>query len=476
MGEQPEGGVLGKRKEAPQLLDNEIAALLDQRRAARAAKDYDTADRLREQLRESSVDVRDQDGIWRLADGRVGSLATSAVNEAGGLAVIALDDEGEIEPLVAQRESFRHQKDWQAADEVREVLKTKHGVRISDSEKVWRADDGRVGLVRRAGEKGAAISDVQLNALLVARERMRTEKRFDEADRIRLILRAASVTLQDNTRSWSTSDGRSGAFPPASGAALPGAMAGGLGAFGMAGAMGMAGGNYGGTYQTFGAMPDVYTLLLQREQARAAHNWAVSDSLREQIRSLGITTDDKAKTFTWPDGRQEAMPGAAPPTAPAAVPGWPSAASGSSGSDDASILTLIQQREQAREARNWAVSDALRAQLRAIGGEVDDKAKTFTYPDGRTAATPTLAAGASTSVAAAPEFAVAPAWVAAAATADGGAYVLGLLHQREQARAQRNWPVSDRVREQLRALGVTTDDTNKTFTWPDGRQGAMPVQ
>jgi len=50
--------------------------------------------------------------------------------------------------LVAGREKAREKHDWEAADAIRADLRS-HGVDVWDKEKVWRANDGRNGVINR---------------------------------------------------------------------------------------------------------------------------------------------------------------------------------------------------------------------------------------------------------------------------------------------------------------------------------------
>lgn len=68
-----------------------------------------------------------------------------------------------IEALISEREELRIQKDWEAADTIRNKLKETHGVKIFDEERIWRGNDGNVGAIIRTrgpseGDQGAKPS------------------------------------------------------------------------------------------------------------------------------------------------------------------------------------------------------------------------------------------------------------------------------------------------------------------------------
>jgi cysteinyl-tRNA synthetase len=60
-------GVLGVLEQAPQALDADVEALIERRNAARAARDFDTADALRDELAALGIELLDgRDGVkWR---------------------------------------------------------------------------------------------------------------------------------------------------------------------------------------------------------------------------------------------------------------------------------------------------------------------------------------------------------------------------------------------------------------------------
>ncbi|CAK0788982.1 unnamed protein product, partial [Prorocentrum cordatum] len=68
---------------------------------------------------------------------------SSAVTSSPSAATLT---DAAIVALVAGRESARDRHDWQAADAIRNDLRS-HGVDVWDKEKVWRANDGRAGMI-----------------------------------------------------------------------------------------------------------------------------------------------------------------------------------------------------------------------------------------------------------------------------------------------------------------------------------------
>ena len=57
-----------------------------------------------------------------------------------------------IEALIAEREQFRIQKQWDESDRIRDQLRDTYGVKIFDQERIWRSDDGKVGAIIRSSD------------------------------------------------------------------------------------------------------------------------------------------------------------------------------------------------------------------------------------------------------------------------------------------------------------------------------------
>ena len=120
----------------------EISRAIEEREAARKNRDYTRADQLRTDLKAQGVELFDADHEWRASDGRRGSMVASA---SGVPSVCSLHDD-HIVQMVAQRERARASHDWAQADQLRESLRSQ-GVDLQEKQKIWRAADGRVGLL-----------------------------------------------------------------------------------------------------------------------------------------------------------------------------------------------------------------------------------------------------------------------------------------------------------------------------------------
>ena len=181
--------------------NEEIARAIEEREAARKSRDYARADQLRADLKAQGVEIFDVDHEWRASDGRRGSMVASA---SGVRSTCSLQDD-HIVQMVAQRERARASHDWAQADQLRESLRSQ-GVELLEKQKIWRAADGRIGLIAHR------LNESEIQNLVSMREQERGARNFPAADRIRDALRDAGVRLDDRQSVWSTEDGRHGTF------------------------------------------------------------------------------------------------------------------------------------------------------------------------------------------------------------------------------------------------------------------------
>eukprot|EP00966_Prymnesium_polylepis_P280560 6482236-Prymnesium_polylepis.1 len=133
------------------------------------------------------------------------------------------------------------------------------------------------------------LPDAYINQRLLEREQARATKDFAQGDQIREELLQAGVKIDDGSRTWACTDGRSGVRPNAWSAQsdVPNAA------------------NH---------LPSDYIAqrLLERELARAAKDFTSGDQIREELQQAGVSIDDGARTWRCADGRSGARPNAVP--------------------------------------------------------------------------------------------------------------------------------------------------------------------
>jgi len=201
--------------------------------------------------------------------------------------------------------------------------------------------------------------------LVVMREQARQGKDWALADTYRTQLQQMGVTLFDKTNSWRSTDGLAGRIP--SWADLE---AGDSPESISAHLVEMMPSSSEGTSSIDEAR--VKELILERERARSNKDFSRSDEIREELKALGVEVYDKEKMWRAKCGASGCILGFR----------------GSHGPTDLEITTLVVQREKARQSGDWASSDMVRDELRAVGVEIYDKEKMWKANDGRQAAIP----------------------------------------------------------------------------------------
>lgn len=90
---------------------------------------------------------------------------------------------------------------------------------------------------------------------------------------------------------------------------------------------------------------EIADILNRREQARRAHDFMSADQLREQLRSRGISIDDRTKMWNAEDGRKGMIGASAPVT---------------DGIQDDELNKLLDEREAARRQKDYSEADRVR--------------------------------------------------------------------------------------------------------------------
>jgi len=98
---------------------------------------------------------------------------------------------------------------------------------------------------------------------------------------------------------------------------------------------------------------EVMDLVLKRERARLDKNWADADAIRDQLKRQGVQMNDREDL--WQCGP---MVGLYDP---------------SYNVKDTAIRTILQVREDARQAKDYAISDTIRGMLAEAGIEIKDR-------------------------------------------------------------------------------------------------------
>merc|ERR1711865_10810 len=315
--------------------------------------------------------------------------------------------------------------------------------------------------------KAEVLSDAELDVLLADRCAARMRKDFATSDRLRDELRANGMQIMDKEGIWKGADGRSGPLNgTVTGTTVPA----------MSRHMAPA-----PAPQALAVAPagDVGALIEQREQHRFAKEWAAADAIRDTLKiEHRVTISDDHRTWRSEEGFVGLV-----------------VREGSSQLAGAQICTMLEAREDARKAHDWARADEIRDLLKRYNVNLEDTGRTWSTNDGRRGTYRPMEGFAAAGMMPAPHPMMPygqpygammpqpyghpygmqmPAAPQGAPGAVQTADIERLIHQREITRRDKQWAESDTLRDQLQEIGVRVD--NKLNTWPssDGRSGVVP--
>jgi len=206
-----------------------------------------------------------------------------------------------------------------------------------------------------------------------------------------------------------------------------------------------------------GSLEEIVKLMVMRERARSAKDWSLADSIRLRLSEMGVTLFDKTSTWRSNDGRSGRIPSwselEAGETPESIIAAQATKMQSAGGHPEAHrIKALVQQREQARSAKDFARCDEIREELRAMGVEVFDKEKMWRAKNG--------ASG-----------------VVIGFHGPNGPTdleIATLVVQREKARQASDFGTADMIRDELKAAGVEIYDKEKLWRSSDGRRAPVP--
>lgn len=114
--------------------------MLKDRHFAKKNRDFDVADEIRDYLRAThSISIDDRSQEWR--------VETDEYAQVSEVGCMELDEEAItfIQAKIAERHAFKIERDYEAADDIRDNLNEKYGVVLDDRTREWRclltADD-----------------------------------------------------------------------------------------------------------------------------------------------------------------------------------------------------------------------------------------------------------------------------------------------------------------------------------------------
>jgi len=127
-----------------------VQALVDEREKARAARDYDTADEIRDRLSdEFGVFLQNRERTWT-----VGPYVAKYKRDKFDRPSPDEDEDfaSTVQAIVDERADAKANKDWDTADDLRDELNNDFNVYVDDRKMIWKIDNGPP--PRRGGGRG----------------------------------------------------------------------------------------------------------------------------------------------------------------------------------------------------------------------------------------------------------------------------------------------------------------------------------
>lgn len=208
-------------------------------------------------------------------------------------------------------------------------------------------------------------------------------------------------------------------------------------------------------------LAEIMEMLVQRERARFNKDWSTADTMRQTLSACGVSVFDKTGTWRSTDGLSGKVPTFAELEAGASTETLVMAAEqaslapleqgpvGETTMDN--VKAMVKAREQARAQKDFAMSDKIRDDLKALGVELLDKEKIWKSSTG-----------------------------ACGIIIGYGSHgvmdmeITTLVVQREKARQSGDWALADMIRDELKEAGCEIYDKEKVWRTKDGRSGAVP--
>ena len=181
---------------------------LNERAEAKRDRDFRTADGIREDLlREFDVSVNDKMKLWSVggvfeeAGGGESSRPARGVYTRRGGGDLSGDQVAEVQDLLMERYKLKKNRDFDAADAIREDLRDRFEISIDDRSSEWRVDTDEYFPAFTGDLPPETIADV--TERLRVRFRLKRERDYDAADEIRDSLGDDyGIIVDDRTKEW----------------------------------------------------------------------------------------------------------------------------------------------------------------------------------------------------------------------------------------------------------------------------------
>lgn len=183
-----------------------IQEQVDERSEAKQARDFNTADDIREFLQAKyDVTINDKMKLWSIG-GIMEELGGKAQKPRGvytrrGGGDLSDEDLETIQNALTERYQAKRNHDFDTADSIRDHLMKTYSIRIDDRSSEWHVDSDEY---TKIGSEHLSEEDVAyIDEQLVRRHEFKRDRYYEEADAIREELREKfGVEIDDRTKEW----------------------------------------------------------------------------------------------------------------------------------------------------------------------------------------------------------------------------------------------------------------------------------
>jgi hypothetical protein len=183
---------------------------VDERCQAKKDRDFSKADEIRQLLEDSfDVSINDKLKLWSVGGafdelGGTKQKARGVYKRRGG-GEVSDEDVLFIEKMLKKRYDAKRLRDFDVADEIRDMLMSKYGVKIDDRSNEWRVETDDYASI---GSHNLSAEDISyIESKLKERFGFKLDRYYDEADSIRNELQERfGVVVDDRTKEWRVED------------------------------------------------------------------------------------------------------------------------------------------------------------------------------------------------------------------------------------------------------------------------------
>lgn len=201
-------GYIKSQSSLPLSQDDEayVQEQIDERAAAKRDRDFQIADDIRENLlQQFDVSINDKMKLWSVGgafeeNGGQTRPARGVYTRRGG-GNLSEDAVAEIQDLLMERYQHKKNRDFEAADAIRDDLMNRYDVKIDDRSSEWRIDTDEYFPSFTGNLSEDTIAEI--NEKLAERFQCKRDRDYDAADAIRDQLgQTYGVVVDDRTKEW----------------------------------------------------------------------------------------------------------------------------------------------------------------------------------------------------------------------------------------------------------------------------------